>query len=631
MKYINIFLKSFFILYSSTLFVLGGTRFTNKLDLGYLKPAERLIENGVSATKQYIRIVLPQIKKINQLTHELRKVANSNNYISYTSNITDISGTKNAVSEIVWFPFNLKSYGDKCGNFELSSETVRRHRKLLMLTTNINETISILETCPIQFNDETVLYYEKKDCYTIIFEEVYKINPRERNIYRNIISQVNQSAEKNNLNIPIEYIWKRRSNLQGTMFKVVTELDPPWTNHIQVWKDLTGNELFHHEGFLKDIIDHLKSKLNFTTKTYLPKKRNNWSHLVEQVAKASFDIGGTGFVFNSYRNDIIDFSFGILSVSYTLAYVPDTNMQHFELFLQPYNLNAWIAILTYIMTLIVGCFSLGVIYKGHRKVDRLFKVLLNSTNFALRSIIGRRIDFEPNLNCAKVAFAFIIINGFLLITCYKALLVASMTAKIESPPVTSLKELGSSKYLLGVQKETAAETVFRKATPGSEEYHLIRNKKVRYFSGSQVVILEEMVNNAKMASQMILFTEKPFLLFHDYFPCHIADIKEIERKNQGNMGMIYRKNWPFTDLINYHLLVMKEHGVMDKLLEPYLRATRKLCSNQERIKSIINKPTPVTINATFLLYLIQFFGLLISSFCFVIEVLRHRRVTKTLL
>ena len=613
----------------SALFVLGGTKITNKLDLGYLKPAERFIENGFSATKQYIRIVLPQIKKINQLTHELRKVANSNNYISYTSNITDISGTKNAVSEIVWFPFNLKSYEDKYGHFELSSETVRRHRNLLMLTSNINETISILETCPIQFDDEIVLYYEKKDSNIIIFEEVYKINPRERKIYRNIISQVNQSAKKNNLNIPIEYIWKRRSNLQGAMFKVVTELDPPWTNHIQVWKDLTGNELFHHEGFLKDIIDHLKSKLNFTTKTYLPKKRNNWSHLVEQVAKASFDIGGTGFVFNSYRNDIVDFSFGILSVSYTLAYVPNTNMQHLELFLQPYNLNAWIAIFTYIITIIVGCFSLGVIYKGYKEVDDLFKVLLNSTNFALRSIIGRRIDFEPNLNCAKVAFAFIIINGFLLITCYKALLVASMTAKIESPPVTSLKELGSSKYLLGVQKETAAETVFRKATPGSEEYHLIRNKKVRYFSGSQVVILEEMVNDAKMASHMILFTEKPFLLFHDYFPCHIADIKEIERKNQGNMGMIYRKNWPFTDLINYHLLVMKEHGVMDKLLDPYLRATRKLCSNQERIKSIINKPTPVTINATFSLYLIQFFGLLISSFCFVIEVLRHKRVINT--
>ena len=111
----------------------------------------------------------------------------------------------------------------------------------------------------------------------------------------------------------------------------------------------------------------------------------------------------------------------------------------------------------------------------------------------------------------------------------------------------------------------------------------------------------------------------------------IADIKEIERKNHGNMGIIYRKNWPFTDLINYHLLVMKERGLMDKLLEPYLRATRKLCSNQEKIKSIINKPSPVTINATFSLYLIQFLGLLISSFCFVIEVLRHRSVIKTLL
>ena len=132
MKYINISLKSFFILYLSALFVLGGTKITNKLDLGHLKPAERFIENGFSATKQYISIAVPQIKNISQLPHELRKVAKRNSYISYTSNITDISGSKNAVSEIVWYPFKLKSYGDKCGTFGLSSETVRNPRNIFM-------------------------------------------------------------------------------------------------------------------------------------------------------------------------------------------------------------------------------------------------------------------------------------------------------------------------------------------------------------------------------------------------------------------------------------------------------------------------------------------------------------------
>ena len=81
----------------------------------------------------------------------------------------------------------------------------------------------------------------------------------------------------------------------------------------------------------------------------------------------------------------------------------------------------------------------------------------------MRSVVGKRTDFESNWNFAKIAFAFIVINGFLLITCYRALLVASMTAKIESPTVTSLQELDNSKYSLALQKGSATEAVFLEA------------------------------------------------------------------------------------------------------------------------------------------------------------------------
>ena len=75
-----------------------------------------------------------------------------------------------------------------------------------------------------------------------------------------------------------------------------------------------------------------------------------------------------------------------------------------------------------------------------------------------------------------------------------------MTAKIESPPIKSLKELSNSKYSVGVQRGSATEAVFFEAEPESEEYNLMKNKKVIHFNGSQVVILENMVNDAKLAS-----------------------------------------------------------------------------------------------------------------------------------
>ena len=154
------------------------------------------------------------------------------------------------------------------------------------------------------------------------------------------------------------------------------------------------------------------------------------------------------------------------------------------------------------------------------------------------------------------------------------------------------------------------------------------NNKIVYISGSQTATLGQMANDAALASKQVFFAERQVVQFHDYYPCRVLDIKESRRRNQGSMGMIYRKNWPFKDLLNYHLLVMKESGVMDKLHEPYLRATKKTCPNQQTIKSIINKPIPVSTNETFSLYLIVLIGLLSALIFLTTEILCCRHVSK---
>ena len=554
-----------------------------------------------------------------------RKIAKRNNFFRFYTNVTAFERKEQNHDEVVWYPINLKSYGAYCKTFGLSLDSPTRKKHLLFFTSNVEDSMFIFKDCEIRFDDKIIVYYKKTNSNSIIFEELYKIDSRKKTLYRNILSEINISKEQKQLNISLQYIWNRRTDLHGTNFKAISEKDPPWIIHIQdTTTDSDGNKVFHYEGFIIDILDHLKSKLNFTITTYVPKKRHNWSYLVEQVGKGKLDFGATGFTFTPSRSKIVDFSFGILSVSYTLAYVPNSEVLMFTLFLKPFETDAWVAVFFYTIIVVVACFLLRLLSKKRWVTSDSINVLQDSINFAMRSVVGKRTDFEMNWNFAKIAFAFIVINGFLLITCYRALLVASMTAKIELPPVTSLKELGDSKYSLVLQKGSATEAVFLEAEPGSEEYNLIQNKKVIHIDGSQIVILENMANNAKMASEMILFSEKPFLQFHDYFPCRILDIKEVERKSQGSLGMIYRRNWPFKDLFNYHLLAMKESGLMDKLLEPYLRATRKVCPNQQVIKSVINKPNPVNMYASFSLYIIVIMGLITSFVCFTIEIICHR-------
>lgn len=95
----------------------------------------------------------------------------------------------------------------------------------------------------------------------------------------------------------------------------------------------------------------------------MPKKRNNWTYLVEQVGNGNVDLGETGFTFNPSRYKMVDLSLGILSVSYTLAYVPNTDILQVDLFRKPCDKNSWIAVFVFITLVIIGSFSLGMISK----------------------------------------------------------------------------------------------------------------------------------------------------------------------------------------------------------------------------------------------------------------------------
>ena len=83
--------------------------------------------------------------------------------------------------------------------------------------------------------------------------------------------------------------------------------------------------------------------------------------------------------------------------------------------------------------------------------------------------------------------------------------------------------------------------------------------------------------------------------------------------------MAFKKNWEYTQLFNYHLLIMKEKGVMDKLLRPYLLTTKKSCPNQQLIRRVLNKPMPVGVNTIVSGHLIVIIGCIIALAILIIE------------
>ena len=167
--------------------------------------------------------------------------------------------------------------------------------------------------------------------------------------------------------------------------------------------------------------------------------------------------------------------------------------------------------------------------------------------------------------------------------------------------------------------------MFVKAGPSTTEYEIHNSNKISWFSEDVITYVDKMVKNENGASSTILFyLDKDDIIFSEHYPCSLIHITTKYRGNKQSFGMIFKKNWQYTNVINYHLLLLKEKGLMDKLFQPYLTSTKKSCPDQQLIRQYINKPKPVGINTTVSSYLIVLAGMICALIILFLEFFKNK-------
>ena len=93
----------------------------------------------------------------------------------------------------------------------------------------------------------------------------------------------------------------------------------------------------------------------------------------------------------------------------------------------------------------------------------------------------------------------------------------------------------------------------------------------------ECTLISLLSKNDQFGLQTIIEDESPDLVFgvyqpikiRDDYPCLITSVPKDYRKI-GN-GYIFQKDWPYKDLINFHLLKMYEEGIINSLSNKWLR------------------------------------------------------------
>ena len=219
-------------------------------------------------------------------------------------------------------------------------------------------------------------------------------------------------------------------------------------------KNMNGEYDLHPNGYYADLMQYLMSKLNFTLKHTLVKMRNDYKIMLNSIRKGHYDIGLTGFSLKRRRKDLVDFSFGVSSLSSSLYFIKSYKKPNFHVFMESFQSEVWYAMTIFVCIIIFGHVSFSWMMKERNEtspIGQIFDYLKKAVNFALRSIIGKRMSMEPDWISTKTAFFILTFCGFVFITLYRAMLVAFVAVEIQTAPVNSFGEIISSNINLSLQ------------------------------------------------------------------------------------------------------------------------------------------------------------------------------------
>ena len=621
----------FLILNGAIIFQLANSENIRYLDTFASETALKFSEKWLAVPTVNIQLMLPnkrpfEIKDVVKLTKKMSKISRKNAYFMTIINITNYDKIKPSQNELWWFPFEAGYYDIGCRLWNNLHISTKKHAHFMLFLKSQKDVDLYFKSCRIRFDSNIVVYYQynKTDSLPVIlFEEIYKIEEHQTKLKRNFLGKINVTSSEFDTSEVESYVWKRRRNLEGTIFTGVTENLAPFIEKTVMSTDIDRNTVVHPQGYFADIMNYLMLTLNFTIKSTLPNKRSNWTYLTDTVGKGIYDIGFTGHMHTRSRSDIVDFSFGVMPYQIELYYVKHSKNFRFDAFIRSFHTDTWYYLAIYVITLIAGCMIAAIILSPHAKRSiskEVVSILEKSINFVLRSVIGKRIATEPTSYSARIAFAIIVFSGFVIITVYRSILVAFVAVELDHPPVKSLNELRNSKYLVAVHKDSAIDAIFQNARPEFEEYKLQKEKKIIRFSMDPNIFVERMVNEKQDTYNTILYYINVISRFNKHYPCTLKHIKNWNQNNRETLGMTFKKNWQFTRFINYHILVMKEIGMLDRLFEPYLRTTKTTCQDEQIIRPIVKIPNPVGIDTTFSLYLLVLVGSVCAMMSLLIEI-----------
>ena len=563
----------------------------------------------ISPGYYYNSMMKVTLKKSNEY-HLLYKDLFPNQFASVLKSIHEVNKTVNNSPTLYILPFILYNSSKLCELIHATS--VNEYNTIMM---NVNNPpkhylkMVLSNFCNLNYKSNFFLYYEVNTT-TVLVDEIYKINPNDSLLVQKQYFRYDIENDLIDYILPKEKL-KRRNDLKGIAFDGVAKPFKPYVIHkTEVIKDedeITNINIF--DGMFIEIMSELEIRLNFSVTLNFPHKKD-YNKVVNMISKNEKDMAIGVFSFTYDRSKIIDFSSAIHEDKSALLYLKKDFNVKWASYARPFYPESWSAVCAHVIFTAVAIVVFSSINRDFTVSYYLSATTGKAFLFSVYSTIAKRFPTEPDSIACRIAFVTISFAGFILISLYRAMLGASLAITKEHPPINSMEEVLDSDYDIITMGGTNYEAFFTKADKDSYLYTISKKKLIleNWDSDSPMAAILLNILKTRKSNVLVLVDNAETPSHHPELACHFSKIDE-EYSNIG-VGFIFQKHWPFTQVINYHMLKILEDGSLERIRQRWL--PKAMLCNEDSIE-------PSNILDIFTLVVVLIIGGIIAMVSLLIE------------
>ncbi len=371
-------------------------------------------------------------------------------------------------------------------------------------------------------------------------------------------------------------IWCRRNNWSSIHINTTIATFAP----LAIWEDPRQDpsglfpELFMQISYLLGFTFNVVHPLNNIYGVHDP-KTGQYNGTLGMIQRHEVEIGITGYSITGARAKVMDFSHEIINEEYRIVIRNRGEQLGITQTISVFSPTLWVSLAVVAVVSMAG----GTIIISRMNLSSLSTAFTNACALVSRAFIGHRYPGTFTWLSDKIFLMSVMLLSLVILGYYRGALLSHLAIRREVDGIKTLEDILDKNYKIGCFPYTMLQDEFSAAPPGSVKFQIWETIMRPHFD-------EVMLANRSLIFEKICSEDNfAFLVVPAYSssltpPCtlKIADAKYSETP----IAFALPKDSPIAPALNYYLDVLRENGVLDKLVTKWLRSPGEMedhCEN----------------------------------------------------